>query len=81
MRENCRVVLDACVLIPMPLADALSRMAEALWALSAEVVADNYGRSDAKPHQKGVLRHGCGNYQRAESSIPGLRIRQRDRPP
>ena len=29
MRADCRVVLDACVLIPMPLADTLQRMAEA----------------------------------------------------
>ncbi len=29
MRADYRVVLDACVLIPMPLADALLRMAEA----------------------------------------------------
>jgi len=29
MRADCRVVLDACVLIPMPLADTLLRMAEA----------------------------------------------------
>jgi len=28
MRADCRVVLDACVLIPMPLADTLLRMAE-----------------------------------------------------
>ena len=28
MRAGCRVVLDACVLIPMPLADTLLRMAE-----------------------------------------------------
>ena len=29
MRADCRVILDACVLIPMPLADTLLRMAEA----------------------------------------------------
>ena len=29
MRADYRVVLDACVLIPMPLADTLLRMAEA----------------------------------------------------
>ncbi len=29
MRAGCRVVLDACVLIPLPLADTLLRMAEA----------------------------------------------------
>jgi hypothetical protein len=29
MRADCRVLLDACVLIPMPLADTLPRMAEA----------------------------------------------------
>jgi hypothetical protein len=29
MRADARVVLDACVLIPMPLADTLLRMAEA----------------------------------------------------
>ena len=29
MRADCSVVLDACVLIPMPLADTLLRMAEA----------------------------------------------------
>lgn len=29
MRADCRVVLDAGVLIPMPLADTLLRMAEA----------------------------------------------------
>ena len=28
MRADCRVILDACVLIPMPLADTLLRMAE-----------------------------------------------------
>jgi hypothetical protein len=28
MRADYRVVLDACVLIPMPLADTLLRMAE-----------------------------------------------------
>lgn len=28
MRPDSRVVLDACVLIPMPLADTLLRMAE-----------------------------------------------------
>jgi len=28
MRADCRAVLDACVLIPMPLADTLLRMAE-----------------------------------------------------
>ena len=29
MRADYRVILDACVLIPMPLADTLLRMAEA----------------------------------------------------
>jgi hypothetical protein len=28
MRAGCRVVLDACVLIPMPLADTLLHMAD-----------------------------------------------------
>lgn len=45
MRADYRVILDACVLIPMPLADMLLRMAEAPRLYLPSVVA-----GDAEPH-------------------------------
>jgi hypothetical protein len=59
MRADYRVVLDACVLIPMPLADTLLRMAEAPrlylphWsqAIMDEVTRNLVAKWDMAPEQ------------------------------
>ena len=51
MRADHPVILDACVLIAMPLADTLLRMAEAP-RLYLEMVADHHGRGSSKPDRK-----------------------------
>ena len=70
MRTDCRVVLDACVLIPMPLADTLLRMAEAprlyqpKWSrmIMVEVTRNLIGKwnmplEKARRREKEIARH------------------------
>src|SRR5262249_47499181 len=63
MRADSRVVLDACVLIPMPLADILLRMAEAprlylpKWSqtILGEVtrnLSEKWDMAPEKPHRR-----------------------------
>ena len=70
MRADYRVVLDACVLIPMPLADTLLRMAETprlylpKWSqlIMDEVTRNLVRKWDVPPHkaqwrEKELRRH------------------------
>ena len=48
MRGGRRVVLDACELIPMPLADTLASRGGVPESLLAQVVGNDYGRGNSK---------------------------------
>jgi hypothetical protein len=56
MRADYRAVLDACVLIPMPLADTLLRMAEA-----PRLYLPNWSQAIMDGPQRSPCARGCGS--------------------